>query len=362
MKNYTRSTKLLGVFLVVLLSSFLKVDYTVAAPFEIVNTFEAPQDSSPRGLAWDGTYLWLSDDAQDMIYKLTTNGEVVTSFAWPSEFGTAPYGLTWDGEYLRIVSNSDDKILKLTTEGVWVSEFAAPNPPYQSPQGITWDGSTLWLSDNGYGTTYPPSVNQLTTDGAIIFSFQLDCDTRSLRGLAYDGVNLWLLVDTGRTIYRISTSGEILESFDLSDDIGISGYVYGLTWDDSNLWVATRSPAAIYQLKPVYELQPSIEIILNQTTFATGDELILEAHVTNGPDPDRVEVKMWLENPDGGLERIPHRPIIFLPSEADITKEIFRRTFTGDELSGDWNVGSRLLNPINGDHKSIDIESFTFSP
>jgi hypothetical protein len=364
MKNYTRSTKLLGVFLVVLLSSFFKVDYTFAAPFEIVNTFEAPQDSSPNGLAWDGTYLWLSDcGAQDMIYKLTTNGEVVSSFAWPIEDDLqGPQGLTWDGEYLRIVSWSTRKVFKLTTEGVWVSEFAAPDPPNQSPRGITWDGSTLWLSDTGHWTEDPQigSIYQLTTDGAIIFSFQLPSDFQTTRDLAYDGVNLWLAEQTGQMIHRISTSGEILESFDLWDDIGISGTPYGLTWDGSNLWVATK--AAIYQLKPVQELQPSIEIILNQTTFATGEEIIVEAHLTNGPDPDRVEIKMWLENPDGRLRRIRHRPIIFLPPEADITKEIFRRTFTGDEPSGDWNVGGRLLNPINGDHKSIDIESFTFSP
>lgn len=360
MKNYTRSTKLLGVFLVVLLSSFLKVDYTVAASFEIVNTFAAPEGSHPKGIAWDGTYLWLSDSGPqpDMIHKLTTDGEVVSSFAWPIESDPiGPLGLTWDGEYLRIVSDSKNRVFKLTTEGVWVSEFVVPN---NAPRGITWDGSTLWLSDTGYWD--PPQIGniyQLTTDGAIIFSFQLPEDIQMPIDLAYDGVNLWLAEDSGM-IHRISTSGEILESFDLLYDIGISDTPRGLTWDGSCLWVATH--ATIYRIKPVQDLQPSIEITLNQTTFATGEELIVEAHFTNGSDPDRVEVKMWLENPDGGLWRIRHRPIIFLPPEADITKEIFRRTFTGDELSGDWNVGGRLLNPINGDHKSIDIESFTFSP
>jgi len=364
MKNYTRSTKLLGVFLVVLLSSFLKVDYTVAAPFEIVNTFEAPQDSSPNGLAWDGTYLWLSDcGAQDMIYKLTTNGEVVSSFAWPIEQDTqGPQGLTWDGEYLRIVSYSTRKVLKLTTEGVWVSEFAAPDPPNQALRGITWDGSTLWLSDSGYWTEDPliASIYQLTTDGGIIFSFELPSDIQLPRDLAYDGVNLWLAEQSGAMIHRISTSGEILESFDLWDDIGISGTAYGLTWDGSYLWLATK--AAIYQLKPVQELQPSIEIILNQTTFATGEDLIVQTHLVNGPDPARVEAKLWLKDPEGTLWSLLNVNSIFLPPDADITREVFRRTFTGDELSGDWNVGGRLLNPINGDHKNIDIESFTFSP
>jgi hypothetical protein len=43
-------------------------------------------------LAWDGFYLWHADVGTDMIYKLTTNGTIIDSFAAPD---SNPYGLTF---------------------------------------------------------------------------------------------------------------------------------------------------------------------------------------------------------------------------------------------------------------------------
>ena len=114
---------------------------------------------------------------------------------------------------------------------------------------------------------------------------------------------------------------------------------------------------------PAPQNSPSIRTILNQDVFTTSETLVVSAHVVNGPDPVRVEVKMWVKLPDDSNISIfdPNYTFTVTP-DADFTTEIFTHTFNGSEPSGEYNVGSRLINPITGREISVNVESFTFSP
>jgi outer membrane protein assembly factor BamB len=105
------------------------------------SSFASP-DSSPRGLAWDGTNLWLAGNSTDKIYKLNpSTGEVISSFASPDSL---PQGLAWDGTNLWLAGDSTDKIYKLNpSTGEVISSFASPD---SSPRGLAWDGTNLWLA------------------------------------------------------------------------------------------------------------------------------------------------------------------------------------------------------------------------
>lgn len=60
----------------------------------------------PTGLAFDGRYLWHSDNSEDTIYKIDpSNMTVVDSFVSPGSF---PNDLAWDGRYLWVVDNGTD--------------------------------------------------------------------------------------------------------------------------------------------------------------------------------------------------------------------------------------------------------------
>ncbi|OGF97707.1 MAG: hypothetical protein A2Z06_04175 [Candidatus Glassbacteria bacterium RBG_16_58_8] len=107
---------------------------------------------------------------------------------------------------------------------------------------------------------------------------------------------------------------------------------------------------------------PSLNIILNQHEFTTGETLVISGQFTNGPNPATVEVKAWAELPNGNLLRVPGVPdeMALGPGE-DFTQELFRRDFTGSEPTGDYSIGGRLENPITGQDLSLDIENFTFT-
>ena len=114
---------------------------------------------------------------------------------------------------------------------------------------------------------------------------------------------------------------------------------------------------------PGTQYSPSMRIILNKNAFATGDTLIVSVHIVNGPTPVTVEVKIWIGLPNGNQMSIfdPYFTFTVGPN-ANITKEIYRRTFVGSEPSGDYTVGGRLVNPISGRELSVNVETFSFTP
>jgi len=104
----------------------------------------------------------------------------------------------------------------------------------------------------------------------------------------------------------------------------------------------------------------AIEIILNQPCLEVSNTLTAQAHITNDETPDAVEVKIWIELPDGGLYSIYNLSSYAVPANANVTVTVFNHHFTGGEPTGGYKFGGRFLNPITGEHISTDIEPFTF--
>lgn len=80
-----------------LLSSVLVFSQT------ILNSFPSP-GLEPRGLAWDGAFLWCADYSSQMIFKLApSTGARVDSFSFPlqNDFG----GITWGDQDQIWVAN-----------------------------------------------------------------------------------------------------------------------------------------------------------------------------------------------------------------------------------------------------------------
>lgn len=170
----------------------------------------------PRGLAWDGTNFWGSDYHDSKIYKMNTEGTILSSI----DSGSYPTGLTWDGSYLWSVALFN-KIRKLNSSGTVLTSFNAPD---DKPQGITWDGANFWVADEDTDKIY-----KLNTSGTVISSF--DTGLSWLRGVTWDGVYIWCVSNYNDTINQFTTDGVKVASFGSS-----SSAPTGLTWDGAYLW------------------------------------------------------------------------------------------------------------------------------
>lgn len=251
-------------YLFVILSMLmaLSTGRSFAAALQVEKYFTMPGTETgttvPRGLAWDGKNLWVSDSYNNWLYELTTNGNVVSSFR--PHYPIVAYGLAWDGEYLWNAFQGSESIYQLTTGGDVVSSFPSPGVA----AGLTWDGTNLWVSNWQEETG---RICQISTSGSVLSTITLPSSMKFPMDLAYDGTNLWLAEQNNRTIYQISTDGDILSSTHLFDDLGIGGTPYGLTWDGNSLWAgiwAINTPQGfterIYQLKPV-PVPPSVWLL-----------------------------------------------------------------------------------------------------
>ncbi|KPL00063.1 MAG: hypothetical protein AMJ91_05470 [candidate division Zixibacteria bacterium SM23_73_3] len=90
----------------------------------ILNSFSSP-GPEPRGLAWDGTFLWCAEYSSGRIYKLDPlTGDKQGSFSFPlqSDFG----GITWGSDGQIWVANGSYIYEIDPTSGDTLSNFSCP--------------------------------------------------------------------------------------------------------------------------------------------------------------------------------------------------------------------------------------------
>ena len=235
------------VVITILMAGFFCVTAS-ALNFDVVKSFPSPS-TIPFGLTWDGKYLWHSDRASGLIYKLNpADGSIITSFHPPKPISD-PAGLTWDGRYLWCADWSGGMIYKLdvSTTSI-VKSFPSPDG---SPFGLAWDGKYLWCVEVFASRLYKLNPS----DGSVMLSFEFPF---WLSGLTFDGTHFWLtgqepVVNGARQIYLVSLSGDILSEYQPPGE-----GPKGLTWDGKYLWNCDNNTDTIYQLNLKYVCYPDL--------------------------------------------------------------------------------------------------------
>ncbi len=209
-----------------------------AALGDIIKSFAAPNVGS-AGLTWDGTNLWYSDEAVDMIYKVNpADGSVLNSFPAAS---VNPRDLTFVGSDLW---NAD----------IFQKNFYSVDPTVGPPgnfefqkagqdyTGLEYDGSYLW------GATLDPvsHIDKMDLSGNVISSFL--SPSLGTSGLAWDGTYLWNADTNTDMIYKLDPStGAIITSF-----AAPANDPMGLAFDGQYLWSTDNLTNQIYQLDACY--------------------------------------------------------------------------------------------------------------
>lgn len=106
----------------------------------------------------------------------------------------------------------------------------------------------------------------------------------------------------------------------------------------------------------------NLDVLLNQTSFRTGQTLRARAHVTNDSTADTVRAVVWVVYPNGTTRTVRDNPNQTIPAGADFTTTLFNYTFNGSEPSGAYQVGAKFLDRNTGAIITQDIEAFNFQP
>jgi hypothetical protein len=161
-----------------------------------VGTWSALQVASARGIATDGTGLWIVDRDTDKFFYFAdavafTSGirSATSSFDLDPRNG-APSGIASDGQFLWIVDSAEHQVFKYTaTAGQLVGNWSL-DAANVDPQGITNDpsgyGTTLWVVDATTDQVFAYSEGMNTVAGSLSFTavYPLAAQNGAPRGLA----------------------------------------------------------------------------------------------------------------------------------------------------------------------------------
>jgi sugar lactone lactonase YvrE len=123
---------------------------------------------NPRGLAFDGTYLWLADQATGLIHKISpTDGSSLGAIdaydGFSGSTNVGPTGVAFiDGDMWVADRDPTTKMLyNLSSFMRKKTQFFYANKgneyfhtPETKPTGLTFDGTDFWLADDSVNTLY----------------------------------------------------------------------------------------------------------------------------------------------------------------------------------------------------------------
>jgi hypothetical protein len=222
----------------------------------------------PSGLAYDGTYLYVSEDSGfRRIYKLDPQtGTVKGSFLAPSPTGFDgngnPNGLAYDGNngHLFVIDVGTDSgggiVYEIDTSGTTL--YHSFNIPFRGG-AIAFDGTYIYVSDFDSST-----IRVVTRNGDFVREF----DAPSIRpaDMVFDPTTGYLFVidELNTMVSKMTTSGGLLCQVDGPRNPGVQG-LGGITIADSRLYIAEVSdpdpynppeiPGTIY-IVPMFNCPP----------------------------------------------------------------------------------------------------------
>lgn len=178
--------------------------------------------SHPRGLAYDGTHLWIAFNSSDYrIYKVDMSGATLlglTSFPCPVSSGTVQSLTYYDGHLWLLQTPSAAParglIYKMNPANGVVTDTIA-TPGILGARGICFAADKLYCNDRDSSKVY--SCNPAAKVWTAAFSAPAPPvgSTISLTGMFYNGTKLWCANSGGSSagsdvLYEMSLSGQVL--------------------------------------------------------------------------------------------------------------------------------------------------------
>jgi hypothetical protein len=217
------------------LTASLVVRPTSAFAVRVKATAQIVTAAPPVSIASDASFLYVleypSPTFTGLVQTFTLGGGPVGSpLSLPASL-TGPVALAWDGATFWVADASSNSVVQVDGFGFPTgSSFALPTGGGPAVRGMTWDGSNLWVAFDSprQACAYSPAGSSMGCIG-----------TRTGTGtsVAWDASSLWSATTAGsRTSFdQITTAGVILSQGVAT--LGGSGAVVGIAASNGMLYV-----------------------------------------------------------------------------------------------------------------------------
>jgi sugar lactone lactonase YvrE len=240
--------------------------------------------------ASDAATLWIADDTANLIYEVTLEGDLITSFRQVRGADSC-IDVDFATDTLWGTAESKDRAVNFSKTGerppacadcereIRLAGFGADGP---EGVGVDLDNDALWVVDDpadGQGTA---QVFHVGLDRTLLSSFPVssfDPAAVSPQGIAVDPADgtLWLTDNRTDLIYHVTQTGALIGSFSVLTYTGVTDpEVYnpnpqGITVDRSNgtLWVTDRKTRKIYNVTSGRYGEPAGDLLFyfDSTTY-----------------------------------------------------------------------------------------------
>jgi len=221
----------------------------------------------PRGIAFDGEYLWISGTISGtvgVVARIRPDGTGGTSFLT----GLRTEGIVFDGASIWVANMGDGTVTRLrASDGLIQGTYTVGN----APTSVAFDGTSIWVANSGDGTVTRLKASDgssLGTTSAVASAWSLAFDGTSMWvggynsivklrtsdgaplastpvaglniSLAFDGSSIWAVQGTAQISQLRASDGVYLNSF----DTGAAG-TYAVAFDGNSIWVTHSSDGTV---------------------------------------------------------------------------------------------------------------------
>ncbi len=188
----------------------------------------------PRDLTWDGSQFWMVGSIGGggaNIYRVSLAGLISTSYDTPLSLTK---GIAFDGAHLWVSDNPPTgeqtllfQIDPATGLNLWSFEVAYSN----QPAGLTFRNGFFYHGSTEGNTAGDNRIHKYDELGNELAVFDMPEGAGTPRGLAYDGVDLWVFGYDSDTLYVVDgETGALLRSLDISGHLHKPVIVNGYLW------------------------------------------------------------------------------------------------------------------------------------
>ncbi|WP_167546894.1 DUF7467 domain-containing protein [Stieleria maiorica] len=171
-----------------------------------------------QGIATDGTNIWIVEEDRDVFFYAGGAGflggtrDETTKFKLENSNIDKPTGLTTDGTHLWVVDEKKKAVFKYTTTGTFVASWALAGDN-SKPKGVTLNPAdpgdgTLWVVDQDDDMIYAYADGKSDTGGTLIGTFALASANSKAEGIADPIWNSSAPIDSGLA-YDVNGDGAV---------------------------------------------------------------------------------------------------------------------------------------------------------
>jgi DNA-binding response OmpR family regulator/sugar lactone lactonase YvrE len=221
-----------------------------AGIFTWINYFSAPKPaefnipySNASGICFGNNYLWVSDWADESIYKHSLKDGLKIESAY-KQIKTSPSGICFDGKNIWTTNSMEQKINKhrLDADLSIEASFKSPGP---SPSGLCFDGKDIWSLDYQSAKLYR---HRMDKDLSVAASY--DIPAQNPCGLFAAGKYLYVADAKTNRVYKLSRDNLFLAGiYELHEYTETKKHIATIAYDGKSVWTCAGGIDKIYRCR-----------------------------------------------------------------------------------------------------------------